>query len=415
MPDKSEAFPVHLPLTSSRWVFLALACVAVVMSLTTWFSATAVVPELTRHWQLSPQTVAWLTNGVQAGFVTGALLSSYFALSDRWPLPRMMALSAVAAAAANAILLADPPAALAVAARCATGFALAGVYPPAMKLMATWFRTGRGLALGLLIGALTLGSALPHLVRASGAGIDWRVVVIVSSFASLGAATIFALALREGPYPFARTKVDPGQLGAILRNRPLMLANAGYFGHMWELYAMWGWFLAYARAANETTAPPLVDNPSALTFWVLAAGVPGCVVAGALSDRLGRCLTTAGAMLISGSGAVAIGFAYTGPSWLFVGIALVWGLTIVADSAQFSASITELADSHLVGSALAFQMGVGFAITIVAIWLVPLIADTLGGWRWAFLILAPGPLLGAWAMLGLRRRPESVQMAGGHR
>ena len=175
-----------------------------------------------------------------------------------------------------------------------TGVALAGVYPPALKLMATWFRRGRGLALGLLIGALTLGSSLPHLVRALGGGLDWRLVVATTSAASLAAAALFAAALREGPYPFGRATMDPTQIGAVLRNRPLLLANLGYFGHMWELYAMWGWFLAFATAAGASGNAPLAGRASLVTFAVVAAGVPGCVLGGWLSDRIGRTLTTAG-------------------------------------------------------------------------------------------------------------------------
>lgn len=396
---------------AGRWSFLALACLAVVLSLTTWFSATAVVPELIVRWRLGPTAAAWLTNGVQAGFVAGALVSSVLALPDRWRLHRMMAGSAALAGLANLVLLAEPGTAGAIAARFATGVALAGVYPPAIKLMATWFRENRGLALGLLIAALTLGSAMPHLVRALGAGVDWRLVVAASSAASLVAALLF-WRLREGPFPFPRSVVDLRQIGAILRDRPVMLANLGYFGHMWELYAMWGWFLAYSRAAAAGN-PVLGGNVPLFTFAVVAVGCVGAAAGGLVADRIGRCAETALSMLVSGACALLIGFAFDGPGWLFFMVALVWGLTVIADSAQFSAAVTELADSHLVGSALAFQMGVGFAVTIVAIWLVPLVADALGGWRWTFVILAPGPAIGALAMLALRRDPAALRRAGG--
>ncbi len=392
---------------------LALAGLAVVLSMTTWFSATAVVPELTRDWALGPSAAAWLTNGVQAGFVAGALVSSLLALADVWPLTRLMAGAALLAAAANAALLLEPGVTGAVAARFVTGAALAGVYPPAMKFIATWFLRGRGLAMGTLVGALTLGSALPHLVRAAGAGLDWRVVVAVTSLAALASAAIFATALREGPHAFARGRVDLRQVGAILRNRPAMLANLGYFGHMWELYAMWGWFLAYASAAAAAGGWDL--NASLLAFAVVAMGAPGCVAAGWLADRIGRCATTAVALALSGSCALLAGVVFEASPGLFVALALLWGLTIVADSAQFSAAVTELSEPGQVGAALAFQMGVGFAITIFTIWLMPLVAEALGGWRWTFLVLAPGPLVGLAAMLALRARPEAVRLAGGRR
>jgi MFS family permease len=379
----------------------------------TWFSATAIVPELTLRWGLSASAAAWMTIGVQVGFVAGALGSSLVNLADVVRLDRLMAGSAALGAAANLVLLAEPGAGGAIAARVVTGLALAGVYPPALKLMATWFRRGRGLALGILIGALTLGSALPHLFRALG-GLDWRLVVASSSTASLVAAALFLVAIREGPYPFARATMDTRQVGAVFRNRPLMLANLGYFGHMWELYAMWGWFLAFVSASAEAGGG-LAARASLLTFAVVAAGVPGCILGGLVADRVGRTLTTAGLMAASGLCALLIGFVYDGPVWAFLAVALVWGATIVGDSAQFSAAVTELADQRYVGTALALQLGVGFGLTIATLWIVPLFAAWIGGWRWAFLLLVPGPVAGAAAMLALRRRPEAVALAGGLR
>lgn len=398
---------------SGKWAVLGLTGLAVILSLTTWFSATAILPELRAALSLTPQTGAWLTNAVQAGFVAGALISAFLSLADVVPLTRLMALASVAAAFFNAVPLLDPGPGAVIAARFATGTALALVYPPSLKFIATWFRTGRGLAMGAMVGALTLGSALPHLVRGLGSGFAWQPVIAVCSLASLGAAALFGIVLREGPHSFARTKVDPRQIGGILRDRPVMLANAGYFGHMWELYAMWAWILAYVRAATAAGLP--VGNASLLAFAVIAMGAPGCVLAGWLADRIGRCNTTAIAMATSGTSALLIGFTFGGPLWAFVLVALVWGLTVVADSAQFSAAVTELAEQHLVGSALAFQMGVGFAITIGMIWFIPVLADWLGSWRWTFLALVPGPIAGTWAMLALRRMPAAEHVADGRR
>ncbi|MEM9220810.1 MAG: MFS transporter [Pseudomonadota bacterium] len=397
----------------TRWWVLGIAGLAVVLSMTTWFSATAVVPALAKDWGLTPSQAGWLTNAVQLGFVIGALGSSLLSVADIVPLPRLMGICAVLAAGANAWLLLEPGIGGAVTARFVTGVALAGIYPPAMKFIATWFRTGRGFAMGALVGALTLGSALPHLVRAANTGLAWQSVVIVTSVACLIAASIFALALREGPFPFTRAVVDPRQLGGILRNRPVMLANMGYFGHMWELYAMWGWFLAYANAAASSGHWNI--NASLLVFGVVAMGAPGSVMAGYLADRIGRCATTAVMLSISGSCAFLIGLMFDGPTFMFALVALVWGLTIVADSAQFSAAVTELSAKNQVGSALAFQMGVGFAITIFTIWLMPIAAEYFGGWRWTFLILVPGPVVGVMAILSLRMCPEARLLANGMR
>lgn len=399
---------------TGRWRALALICAGVVGVLTTWFSATAVLPELIDEWDLSPAGAAWLTNAVQLGFVLGAVGASAVNLPDIVRMHRLIACASVLAALANAALLVSGPAG-ALVARLVTGIALAGVYPPALKLMATWFVRGRGLALGFLIGALTLGSSMPHLVRALAGGLDWRVVVIGSTAAALGAAALFGLAVREGPFAFARATFDPRKCLAVVRDRPLMLANLGYLGHMWELYAMWAWILAFATAAEAGIARFPFGSPSMLAFAVVAVGAAGCLGGGWLSDRIGRCRTTAGAMVLSGGAAVLIGFAFDGPGWWLALVGLVWGVTVIADSAQFSAAVTELADGAFVGTALALQLGLGYALTVVAIWLVPVAADLLGGWRWAFLVLAPGPAMGAWAMLALRRRPEAAALAGGAR
>lgn len=379
-----------------------------------WFSATAVLPELASDWNLDPAQAGWLTNAVQIGFVVGALAASLVNLPDIMRLTRLITAAALLTALANAALLLEPGFAAAVSARLMTGAALAGLYPPAMKLMATWFIRGRGLALGLLVGGLTLGSAMPHLFRALGGGLDWRVVITASTLATLSSALIFGLLVREGPHAFGRATFDPRQALAVLRNRPVLLANIGYFGHMWELYAMWAWFLAFAAAAGQGGVLPF-GSPSMFAFVAVGSGVAGCILGGVLSDRIGRCLTTAGMMAVSGACALLIGLAFDGPAWVLALIAVIWGISIIGDSAQFSASVTELADQRLIGTALTLQVSIGFALTVLAIWLMPHVARMLGGWQWAFLVLLPGPAVGAWAMLRLRDLPEAARLAGGRR
>jgi len=256
---------------------------------------------------------------------------------------------------------------------------------------------------------------MPHLLRALTEGLDWRAVVLGTTLATGLAAAIFGLGLAEGPHGFGRATFDPRQSLAVLRERGVMLANLGYFGHMWELYAMWAWFLAFATAAEAEIIPFPMGSASMLTFFVVASGALGCVLAGALSDRIGRCATTAWMMGLSSASALAIGFAFDGPGWFLALVALVWGITVVADSAQFSAAVTELAKPHLVGTSVTLQLGIGFALTVLAIQIMPWVAEAMGGWRWAFLVLVPGPVLGTGAMLVLRRLPEAAQLAGGRR
>ncbi|MBZ9661799.1 MFS transporter [Mesorhizobium sp. ESP-6-4] len=411
----STAGGVGTAADSERWRVLSLLCLAVVLSLTTWFSATAILPELRQELALGAGAEAWLTNGVQVGFVLGALAASLVNLPDLVRLSHLMAAAALVAALANATLLFHPGPGGMIVARIVTGVALAGVYPPALKLVATWFTRERGLALGAVIGALTVGSALPHLFRAVSTALDWRPVVAGASLATAAGALLFLLFAKEGPHPFGKAIFEPSRIGQVFREKPLLLVNLGYLGHMWELYAMWAWLLAYTRAAFEAQAIGTAAAASLSTFLVVASGILGCLLGGYLSDRVGRTATTAGMMIVSGSCALLMGFLFTGPLWLFMLVAIVWGVSVIGDSAQFSAAVTELADRRFVGTALSVQLGAGFALTVFAIWLTPRFAYFIGGWRWAFLLLVPGPLLGAAAMLWLRNLPESVKMAGGLR
>ena len=297
---------------AARWRVLGLVCAGVVLSMTTWFSATAITPELIRAFGLSTAQASWLTNSVQVGFVVGALASSLVGLPDIVSLRALMAASAVLVALCNLSLLAAPSVGALLLARAATGVALAGIYPPALKLVATWFQRGRGTALGAVIAALTLGSAFPHLVRAATDHVAWQAVVASASAATLAGGALLGLFGVEGPFPFSRARFSPRQIGAVLQNRPLMLANLGYFGHMWELYAMWGWFLAFATAALPRLGLLDPKTASLLTFGVVASGVVGALGGGLLADRIGRTAASALMMAASGSCALLIGFAFDG-------------------------------------------------------------------------------------------------------
>lgn len=400
---------------SGRWAALGKICLGIIFAMTPWFSATAILPELRQHWEFTAFLAAMMTNGVQVGFVLGALASSFTGLPDIVPIRALMALAAIAAGLLNLCLLVAPGPEVAVVLRIMTGIALALVYPPAMKLVTTWFIRGRGIALGFVIGGLTLGSAFPHLIQAWASAVDWRLVVAVTSVLSMLAGLIFILLVSEGPYANPTVKFKPSQIGIILRDKGVALANLGYFGHMWELYAMWGWFLVFMRAALEVNGVAAAGQASLITFIVIASGAFGCIAGGWLADRVGRTATTALMMTVSGFCAVLIGLAFDGPLWVLVAISILWGVSVIGNSAQFSAMVTEIADKRLIGTALAFQMGIGFALTVVSIQLLPLFVQWLGSWQWAFLFLVPGPLVGVAAMLVLRRMPVAEKIANGLR
>jgi MFS family permease len=372
---------------------LTLLAAALVLSMSTWFSASAALPQLREEWELGSTAGAWLTIAVQLGFVAGALLSSVLNLADVRSARAVIVAGSVGAAAANLGLLAVSSAAGAIPLRFLTGAFLAGVYPPALKLMSTWFVRGRGTALGILVGALTLGSAAPHLVNGLG-GLDWRVVVAVTSALTAAGGVLVLAGVRDGPHRFPAATFAPRQAGQVFRNRGVRLASLGYFGHMWELYAMWAWFAVFA--ADELYA----DNADAAlaTFAVIAAGGLGCLVGGIAGDRLGRAETTAVCMVVSALCAIAIGLV---PPEVALALGLLWGFAVVADSAQFSTLVTEHANQAYVGTALTLQLATGFTLTVATIWLVPYVVDA-AGWAAAFSLLAIGPALGVVAMLRLR-------------
>jgi MFS family permease len=394
---------------SERWRALALLAVTLVLSMSTWFSASAVIPQLRETWNLSSTTAAWLTIAVQLGFVCGALVSSLLNLSDIVSPRHVILGGALGAAAANVLLDVAGGPAVGILLRFATGFFLAGVYPPAFKLMSTWFREGRGLALGILAAAIVIGNGVPHLVNGLG-GLDAQVVIYATSALTAAGGLITEIAIRGGPFPFPNATFDPRQAVRAFANRGVRLASLGYIGHMWELFAMYAWFSAFFADALVARGASAGSAAAYATFAIFAAGGLGCWAGGVLSDRWGRIKTAMLLMAISGSCAVLIGLLFGSSIGLVLLVGLLWGFAVVGDSAQFSTMVTELADQAYVGTALTLQLAAGFTVTVATIWLIPYL-ETAFGWRWAFAFLAPGPALGVLAMLRLRSLPEADRIA----
>jgi len=403
-------------MVSRRRSVLLVVAVAELLAMSLWFSATAAAPELAAEWGLTAAETAWLTIAVQLGFVAGAFASSLLTLSDVVRPRDLLAVAAAAGAACTAaIAAAVTSAAPAIALRFLTGVALAGVYPPGMKILAGWFEDGRGFAIGVLVGSLTVGSALPHLLRAVG-GVGRPDVVL---YAAAGLATVgglLVLLVEPGPHQAPAAPFDPGAVGRILRDPGTMLANGGYFGHMWELYAVWTWIPAYliASVAANGGSGGSTGLASALAFGTIAVGGAGAVLAGSAADRLGRTTVTAASMVASGAACLAAGVVFGSPPVILVPFVLLWGFVIVADSAQFSAAVSELAEESYVGTALTLQTAIGFLLTTVSIQLVPVVAGVVG-WRWAFAPLAVGPAVGTLSMLRLRGLPDAARLAGGRK
>jgi MFS family permease len=383
---------------------LTVLSIAIVLGMAPWFAATVVAVPMAVALSLTSRAVSWLTLAVQLGFVLGSVVSAALLLADRLS-PRRLAAGAslLAAVATSALAIEGIGGAGAIALRLVVGAALACVYPPAIKIAAGWTERHRGTAIGILVGAVSLGSATPHVVRAVVDPALWRPVVLAAAVSAAIGGWMFHAFVREGPFQSPSAPFDPRAIRRVLGDRGVRLATAGYLGHMWELYAMWSTIGVFIAAAAARHAVPVAVAPF-IAFLVIGIGAIGCVAAGVRADRVGRARVAIAAMAVSGTCAMLVGAASRVSFGLTIAIALVWGVSIVADSAQFSACVAELSPREYVGTALTLQTASGFLLTMLTIHLVPGWAARWG-WEYAYLPLAIGPLLGILAMKPLVRRP----------
>ena len=407
----------HAPTNESlpgKWKNILLLAVAAMMAISLWFSGSAVVPQLTAEWKLTAAQQSWITNAVQIGFVFGALISAILNLGDRIPNGVLFAITAISAAAFNAAIpLFQPPWHAVLLLRFLTGMMIAGVYPPGMKLIATWCKQDRGLGIGILIGALTFGKSVPHLLNALYGGMPpWQTVLYITSALAAIAGLIAATVLQPGPYLSQSAPFNWKFAIDAYKRKSTRLANYGYLGHMWELYAMWTWvpiFLltSFQRAGYSPQAARFAG------FASLASGGVGCIIAGIFADKMGRTTITIASLITSGACCLVVGLLFNHPAVL-TAVCILWGFSVVADSAQFSAAVSELTDPRYVGTALTIQTSLGFLLTLCTITIVPLLV-TLVGWQKVFGILVLGPVFGIINMIRLRKSPDALHMANGNR
>jgi MFS family permease len=394
---------------STRWRVLALLGIAELLAMSLWFSASAVSPQLQSIWGLTTSQAGWLTTIVQLGFVCGTASIAVLNLADLIPAARLFSITALLAAVANAAILIVPGYPTALVLRFFTGFFLAGVYPPAMKMASTWFRAERGLAIGVIVGALTVGKATPYLVR-SIPHVGVRPVVLAASAGALAAAILVAASYRDGPFPFTRRPFSWRQVGDVVRIPEWRLATASYLGHMFELYAFWTWIPAFLAASVAASAGMRFRPPrliSLLAFTTIAVGGAGCVWGGVFADKRGRERLVSISLFMSGACCLLSALLFGQPLWVLGALAMTWGFFVIADSAQFSTLVTESVPTHAVGTALTVQTSLGFLLTMLPMQIVPAIAARTG-WRWAFVILALGPAAGIAAIrrLATMRKAE---------
>jgi MFS family permease len=386
---------------SSKRTSITLLVLAEIAGMSLWFASAAILPDMVRESGIDAMRQAMLSSGVQLGFVAGALAVAASGLADRFDPRRVFALCAVLAALCNAALLVVPiGGTIAVLLRFSTGLLLAGVYPVGMKIAVGWGTKDRGLLVGLLVGALTIGSALPHLAAYFG-GADWRSVIVATSvLALLGGLLVLLCGL--GPHHARAPRFSTRAVALAWTNRRIRLTYLGYFGHMWELYAMWAWVGAAAAASygallGEAEATRLAKLTA---FLAIALGGLTCAPAGALADRIGKAQVTIIAMALSGSAAIATALSFGGPIWLTFGLIVIWGIFVIPDSAQFSALVADASPPDLAGSAMTLQTALGFALTAVTVQVTPLLAHAFG-WPAVLAGLAIGPVVGIAAMMRL--------------
>ena len=387
---------------------LGLIAVAMIASMAPWFAASASAVAIERELGLSVTQAAWLTMMVQLGFVAGTLTIAATGAADAFRAPTLMTAGGLIAAVSTAALAyAESPAVL-LALRFAAGAGMAAIYPPGMKLAASWFRERRGLALGVIVGALAIGKAVPYLLAALTS--DWRSQVWMLAIATAGGVLLIAAFAREGPFAVAAARLDPHAIRQVLGQRETRLATLGYLGHMWELYAMWTWFGAFAAAGFAASGVSGAARAGSLAgFIAIAAGAAGAIAAGHWADRYGRVSVASASLVVSGACCLAAGLFFGAPIWAVYGLAIVWGFSVVSDSAQFSALVTEHSPRAHVGTALTLQTCAGFLLTTISMrWLPSLASDY--GWQWVFLLLVPGPLAGLVAMRQLKLRTENAKL-----
>lgn len=386
---------------------LTLLIVAEIAAMSLWFVSAAVIGEMAQEHPMSPMAKAALSSAVQAGFVLGALLSAFFGLADRFDPRRVFAVSALIATVANLCLLVAPIGGwLAIDLRFVTGTCLAGVYPVGMKIAIGWGKTDRGFLVGLLVGGLTLGSAAPHLLAWTG-GADWRVTLSIASALS-GLAAILVLFCKMGPHHAQSGAFDPRVITEAWTNRRIRSAYQGYLGHMWELYAMWTWIgvALTVSFSNQMEPEPATRLAKLITFFAIGAGAVSSAVAGKIADRIGKAELTILAMALSGGSALATAATFGGPVWVSIVCVLIWGITIIPDSAQFSALVADFAQPDTAGSLLSLQTAIGFALTAITVQATPILAESMG-WPLVLALLAIGPAFGIVSMWSLKRNVVS--------
>ncbi len=381
---------------------IIILVIAQVSALSLWFISSAVLPDMLREFSISAGRQAALNSAVPAGFVVGAVTSALLGLSDRFDPRRLFFICACIASASGFGLLAfEPGSNFSILMRFITGAMLAGVYPVGMKIAVGWGKEDRGLLVGLLVGALTFGSASPHLVAWMGEA-EWRATIkIVSSFTLLSALII--LLAKLGPYHAKSPAFEMSSITQAWTNKKVRYAYLGYFGHMWELYAMWAWIgvATYASYAATMAEADAVSFSKITAFLAIGLGGVACFLGGYWADKIGKAQITIIAMTFSFLGAILTALTFGGAPWVTFIAVVIWGIAIIPDSPQFSALVADGSPPEIAGSLMTFQTAIGFALTIFTVQITPYVAAWTS-WPTVIMIMAIGPVFGVYFMRKLK-------------
>ncbi|MHA1987577.1 MAG: MFS transporter [Promethearchaeota archaeon] len=396
----------------SKPLILAIVSISLLFTVTVWFSANAITPQLKNLWNLNEADLALLSTILIIGFVIGGFIYSVFNLPDIFKTPLFFSFNAFLAALVNYLAVFSPNFIIFISFRFITGFFLAGVYPTSMKLISSWYKRNRGFAIGILLGALTSGSGLPYIFNLTGLP-NWRILLSISSLLALFGSILIFIFIKEGPHLVKGAKFKFSNIKVLFSKKSIRYANYAYFGHMWELYAFWVWIPAFLKEVHIQTNPGIdfTFYFSLGTFLVFISGAFGNIIGGKVADKIGRTKFNILMSAISGVSSLIIGF-FLNNYILALIIAVIWGLTIVPDSPQYSAMISELSDPAYIGTSLAIQTAIGFAISNITIWLLPIIVELIG-WTFGFSFLVIGPIFGIISLEKLRREPDSEKIALG--
>ena len=381
---------------------------SLLFTFTVWFSANVIIRQIETLWALEKSDLALLSMILIFGFVAGGLLFGIFNLSDIIKTEYFYSINGLFAAIMNFLAIFSPNFSLFLTFRFFTGFFIAGVYPTAMKLMSSWFKENRGFTVGILLGALALGSGSPYIFNIIGKVPNWRVLLSISSCLAVVGSFVVFFFLIEGPHISKGAKFKFSNLIKAWSKKSVRLTNYAYFGHQWEIYAFWVWIPVYLTSVFNNVHP--TEDPTAIislvTFLIFVAGAIGNVIGGRIADKIGKRKFNIIMLVISGSSSILIGL--FSMNLLFSTIlAFIWGFTIVPDSAQYSALISEFTDQQLVGTALTMQTTIGFVITAIPIQILPYFTD-LVTWSFGFTFLAIGPIVGLISLLLLKKNQEKA-------